>query len=71
MPSPFKVVTRNHSHSIRIRRSKVAVTRSTAVDDLAFESDLKVTKGEFVLSKSKIEESMELELHVVVLVSST
>ena len=36
-----------------------------------FEWDLKVTNGEFVFNKSKIEESVKSELHVVVLVSST
>ena len=36
-----------------------------------FKWDLKITNGEFVFNKSKIEESVELELHMVMLVSST
>ena len=34
MPSPFRVTIENHSHTIRISRSKVAATRSIAVIDL-------------------------------------
>ena len=34
VPSPFKVTTGNHSHSIRTSRSKVAATRSTTTGDL-------------------------------------
>jgi len=42
--SPFKVITRNHSHTIKTDRSKVVATRSTTVDDpKLFEWDLKVT----------------------------
>ena len=34
MPSPFRVTIENHSHTIRISRSKVAATKSTTVDDI-------------------------------------
>ena len=34
MSSPFKVITGNHSHTIKIGRSKVDTTRSTIVVDL-------------------------------------
>ena len=34
VPFPFKVISRNHSHTIRIGRSKVVATRSTTADDL-------------------------------------
>ena len=34
MPSPFKVTTENHSHTIRTGRSNVAATRSTTAGDL-------------------------------------
>ena len=34
IPSPFKVTTENHSHTIRIGRSKVGATRSTTADNL-------------------------------------
>ena len=34
VPSPFKVTTKNHSHTIRTDRSEVAATRSYIADDL-------------------------------------
>ena len=72
MPSAFKVTTRNHSYTIRIGRSKVATTSSTTDGDLKpLSGILKSQAWEFVFSKSKIEEFVESELHVVMLVSST
>ena len=72
MSSPFKVTTGYHSCTIRTGRSKVAAIRSTTVDDLKPLSGISKSQAwEFVFSKSKIEESVESGLHVVVLVSST
>ena len=72
MRSLFKVITGNHSHTIGTCRSKVAATRSTTEGDLKPMSGiLKSQAWEFVFSKSKIEEFVESELHVVMLVSST
>ena len=34
VPSSFKVITRNHSYTIRTGRSEVAATRSYIVNDL-------------------------------------
>ena len=34
VPSPFKITTRKHSHTIRTGRFKVAATRSTTANDL-------------------------------------
>ena len=69
--SSFKVSTENYFHIIKTGKFKVAATRLTMADDLKPEWDLKVTNEEFVFSKSKIEESVESELHVIVLVNST
>ena len=71
MPSPFKVTTRNHSYTIRIGRSKVATTSLTTDDLKPLSGILKSQAWEFVFSKSKSEEFVESELHVVMLVSST
>ena len=71
MPSPFKVTTRYYFHTIRTGRSRIAATRSTIADDLKPLSGISKSQAwVFVHSKFKIKESVELELHVVVLVNS-
>ena len=58
--SSFKVTTENHSHTIRIGKSKVATTRSTTANDLKPLSGIsKSQMWEFVFNISKIEQSVE------------
>ena len=71
MPSSFKVTTENYSHTLRIGGLEVVATRLTIADDLKPLSGIsKSQKWEFVFKKFKIEEFVELELHVVVIVNS-
>ena len=67
MPSPFKVTTENHSHTIRTGRSNVAATRSTTAGDLKPLNGIsKSQTWVFVCNKFKIEESVDSKLHMVV-----
>ena len=51
MPSPLKVTTGNHSHTIRTSRSEFATARSTIADDLNFKGGLGVTNWRVCIAK--------------------